>query len=359
MTSDHTPIGASKITGAHIEMLNQRFDMFALQPLLGIYQAKITQAVSKKHIDTPISDVTRCLVIRALLEKPELAPLPVLKDYDDLIEALKNAPEGFPFPTTQSNSGVLFGRSISTVNGLKKGRPVTHLVAMWITLFLDQFDSLCKKGTKHPLYKIMEEEAAARGLSLQSIIFNRGWPKATYDTPASINGAEMMTGEHLKRFSETVTNYDYQSLMGLYLAKSSQLTSKRNRKLPVADAARGLMLRTLLKHPEWAPRAKLYHFEDLMNAYAKLPSSFPLPTAPTYLGVTLGRSSSTVHGLRNGRKEMMVLTIWITILLNCLPELKAEKEEHFLYKILEDEAKSRGHSLQEIIYNRGWPTDRE
>lgn len=112
---------------------------------------------------------------------PELAPLPKLYNFKDLVHRLedeKDEKDGkFPLPTIPSNIGVLIGRSSTTVNGLSQGRKEVRVLSSWITVLMNQFDSIKEHGKDHPIYKILSDEAQSRGLTLQEVNFNRGWPK--------------------------------------------------------------------------------------------------------------------------------------------------------------------------------------
>ena len=343
-----------RVSGRHIKLLEDQFNYYELQHLLGLYMAKIGQAISPKNIDQPVEDVTRALVIRYLLEFPHKANLLKYSTYSDLTNRLESAKSSFPLPTKKSSSGVIFGRSLSTQGSLEKGRKEMQVILTWLTIFINQFKDIEKLGKKHFLYKIMEDEAISRGLTLQDIIYNRGWPKNS--NRDSSHDKNRITGEHIILLMEQFDYYDLQFLLGLYVAKLSQIVSKKNVHFPVEDVTRSFIIRVLLEKPELAPLPPLSCFADLTSTVKEMPlANFPLKTNQSNLGALLGRSISTVNGLLKGRKEMRVISIWIDILLDNLEGLNEQGKDHPIYRMMEAEANSRGVTLQSIEYNRGWP----
>lgn len=357
-----------RITGHHIVELKEHYDMLQLQPLLGMYLAKINTHMSKP--DTPLDDATRCLIIRLLNEAPDLLPHFKMRSYADLLDTVVplKADKRFPLPTNKSSLGVLIGRGFSTNSGLGKAlkadaeqpaRKLASVLGVWITLLLQNLDGLLEHGKEHLIYQVMEEEATARGLSLQEITYNRGWPSTINDP----ENPSLMTGRDITRLEECGFDmYDLQQLLGLYINKISTLKNPVNADLPIEDIARCLVMRLLLKDPSQSPLPALIGYNEFSAALSALADGDlpePLTNMPSQHGVLIGRSLSTVTSLRSAadaRKEMRVLKVWMTTLVNELPALVQERENHPIYRVIVDEAASRDLTLREVAFNRGWPS---
>lgn len=171
-----------------------------------------------------------------------------------------------------------------------------------------------------------------------------------------LNSQTRVTGRHLNLLSEHFNAFEIQLVTGIFQGEISRLTSAKNIDKPISDAACCFVIRTLLEHPEWAPLPKLNSHSDLVEKLGQLLEKFPLPTTHTFSGVYIGKSSATSYALNRGSAEMSAISIWITIFLRHFDDFKKEGKNHFIYKMMEEEAHSRNlNGLQSIVLNKGWP----
>ncbi|WP_286241258.1 hypothetical protein [Neptuniibacter halophilus] len=162
-----------------------------------------------------------------------------------------------------------------------------------------------------------------------------------------------ISGKHLTYLSSIFSGHEIQLITGLYHGDMSRITSQD---LTIDDPCVCFIIRTLIEKPEWAPLPKLNCHADLLKKMETVSSDFPLNTSPTYSGVFIGKSAATAFNLSKGSPEMLAVSVWITLLLKHWDEMVAEGKDHFMYKLLEDEAFSRNlNGLNTIVLNRGWP----
>lgn len=352
----------TRVTGHHLKLLGERFNAFETQLVTGIFQGDISRLTSEKNIDEPLTDACACFVIRTLLKHPEWAPLPKLQHHDDLVEKVEKLPKSFPLPNLGSYSGVFIGKSSTTSYSLGRGSPEMPAITRWITILLSHWDDFVKEGKDHFLYKLMEDEAHSRYLDgMKSIILSKGWSKKLpTENELGRRVPDRITGKDIKLLRKGEKyNYDQlqiQYLLGAFMPYITTQTTKKNENLPLVDATRSLIIRYIKKYPSNTLLPDLVDYDVFRKKMEKVHGKFPLPCSSSLLGVVIGRSISTTFSLKNGpRRKMPVINVWATIIMNQLDDILKKGKKHFIYKVIEDEAKSRGLSVHELVSHRGWP----
>lgn len=352
------------MTGRHLEALGELFSPFEVQMLTGIFKGDISRLTSARHIDDPINDVCCSFVIRTLLQFPEWAPLPKLKNHSDLLERLKELPDSFPLPSFHTYSGVYIGRSSATSYSLNRGSNEMAAISMWITILLNNFAEFSQQGKDHFLYKLMEEEAYSRNLhGLNSVVMNRGWPKVNPEVNETGKQIPRITGRDIKLLQKDPAyrfdNIQLQYLLGSFMSYVAVNTEAKNIDLPLADATRSLIIRYLKQYPEKALLPKFVEFDEFLKVMQKLDGKLPFPSYPSKLGVILGRGISTINALKaKKRRNMPVVSVWSTIVMNQLDDMLTQGDQHPIYRAIHQEAQARDISLIDVVLHGGWPSTR-
>jgi hypothetical protein len=167
-----------------------------------------------------------------------------------------------------------------------------------------------------------------------------------------------ITGHDLKLLGESFNPFEVQLLTGIFKADISRHTSPLHIDKPLTDACCCFVIRTLLSNPELAPLKEFKHHQDLVNKIAKVGHRFPLPKEAADTGIYIGRSKTSSYSLNRGSNEMTAISLWITILMDHIDGIDKEGTNHFLYKLMENEALSRNPlGMNKIISQRGWSKD--
>ncbi|SIQ99055.1 hypothetical protein [Marinobacterium stanieri] len=172
-----------RITGEHLVQLNEQMSTIDFQAITGLYPARCYQLKHPRNINNVLKDTTQCLIVRTLLQYPDMAPLPEFRHVPELYEALQKLPANdvFPdiFPTMKSKMGIVIGRSASITSPLVSGkREEMRILTIWATILMENLDSIIETGPSHPLVQVILDEAKSRNLTLDQLLEKRGWPSS-------------------------------------------------------------------------------------------------------------------------------------------------------------------------------------
>lgn len=365
--SSNPPIDSTtRITGRHLQALCDKYNAFEIQLVTGIFQGVISRLTSKANLDKPISDACVCFIIRTLLQRPEWAPLPKLNNHADLVDRIKELPESFPLPNLPTYSGVYIGKSSTTSHCLRKGSAEMFPISIWITILLRHWDDFVIEGKEHFLYKMMEDEAFSRWFNgMNSIVLSKGWSQKL--PPENETGRQVpdrIKGKDIKLLHKG-KDYNFghlqlQYILGAFMAYTSTHTAQKNLNMPLNDVTRSLIIRYVKANPEWAILPETISFSDFQEKMSEVNGLFPIPCSSSKLGVLIGRSISTVNAMKSQKRstDRVVIHNWATIIVDQLDDILKEGKDHIIYKAINDEAKSRGLTIHDILGHQGWPKEK-